>query len=106
MGRALRLDMVKYRVLGWPGWVPGIALPVPTQLPLVPTTPGTPPTVPGMATGACSGSVRQSKCGVGLKSVAQLSLRLEISGFRGITEVYNLLYAGNANDHNDIPGNE
>ena len=41
---------------------------------------------------------------VGLRSVDQLTLSPEISGFEGITEVYNLLYAGNPNDHFSIPG--
>ena len=41
---------------------------------------------------------------VGLKSVAQLSLCVLFSGSRGITEVYNVLRAGNANDHKFIPG--
>ena len=43
---------------------------------------------------------------VGLKSVAQLSLVPQISGFRGITEVYNVAVAGIPNDHKDIPGNK
>ena len=43
---------------------------------------------------------------VGLISVHRLSLDAQISGFRGITEGYNLAVAGNPNDHNLIPGNE
>ena len=41
---------------------------------------------------------------VGLKSVAQLSLTVHFSGFRGITEVYNLSIAGRINNHLHIPG--
>ena len=36
---------------------------------------------------------------VGLKSVAQLLLSAQISGFLGMTEVYNVTVAGNPNDH-------
>ena len=43
---------------------------------------------------------------VGLILVAQLTLDDHFSGFRGITEVYNLLDVGNPNDHIVIPGNE
>ena len=43
---------------------------------------------------------------VGLRSVDRLSLVGHFSGSRGITEVYNLLIAGIANDHKLIPGNE
>ena len=80
----------------------GIALP---QTHPVPTTPGTPPPYHVCRHGSRAG-VRRSKCGVGLKSVAQLTLRSYFSGFQGITEVYNLVYAGNANDHFVIPGNK
>ena len=43
---------------------------------------------------------------VGLISVHQLTLSVHFSGFGGMTEVYNLAVAGNANDHNLIPGIE
>ena len=43
---------------------------------------------------------------VGLISVAQLSLSVHFSGFRTITEVYNLVDTGNPNDHKGIPGNK
>ena len=43
---------------------------------------------------------------VGLKSVRQLSLGDQISGFLGITEVYNLRNVGIINNHFVIPGNE
>ena len=46
------------------------------------------------------------KDAVGLKSVDQLSLDARISGFRGITEGYNLVTVGNPNDHLVIPGTE
>ena len=41
---------------------------------------------------------------VGLISVDQLTLGTEISGFHGMTEVYNLLKIGRINDHSLIPG--
>ena len=33
VGRALALELTKYGVLGWLGWVPGIALPDPPVIP-------------------------------------------------------------------------
>ena len=41
---------------------------------------------------------------VGLRSVEQLSLSAQISGSKGITEVYNLATAGIPDDHKCIPG--
>ena len=91
---------MQYGGLGLAGWVPGIAHPAshPSPLPRVhpPTrwspyyTPGMPHTVVNMA--------------VGLISVAQLTLDAEISGFLGITEVYNLVRIDRINDHFLIPG--
>ena len=46
------------------------------------------------------------ECGVGLKSVDQLTLDARISDIEGITEVYNLRVAGIPNDHKSIAGNE
>ena len=43
---------------------------------------------------------------VGLKSVAQLSLDDQISGFRVMTEVYNLIRIGRINNHKVIPGTD
>ena len=43
---------------------------------------------------------------VGLKSVAQLTLDAVISGFQGMTEVYNLVNVGRINNHYDISGND
>ena len=43
---------------------------------------------------------------VGLRSVEQLTLSPQISGFRGITEVYNLLITGRINNHFFIPGTD
>ena len=43
---------------------------------------------------------------VGLISVGQLSLSAQIWGFRGMTEVYNLVIAGNPNDHLSILGTD
>ena len=72
----------------WDGcWVgTGIAPLPPTP---VRTTPGTPspyPAGPDVDARVYSGA----KYGRGLKSVAQLTLSTQISGFPGITEVYNL----------------
>ena len=46
-----------------------------------------------------TGAAALSNMVVGLKSVARLSLSAEISGSRGITEVYNLIRIDNPNDH-------
>ena len=43
---------------------------------------------------------------VGLKSVAQLTLGSQISGFGGMTEVYNLVRIDRNNNHLFIPGND
>ena len=43
---------------------------------------------------------------VGLRSVDQLSLSTQISGIRGMTEVYNLVYVGRIINHLLIPGNK
>ena len=43
---------------------------------------------------------------VGLRSVGQLSLGTHISGFEGMTEVYNLVYVGRIINHFTIPGNK
>ena len=43
---------------------------------------------------------------VGLISVGQLSLSAEISGFSGMTEVYNLVEIDRSSNHSFIPGNE
>ena len=43
---------------------------------------------------------------VGLISVAQLTLDGQISGFGGMTEVYNLIKIGRIINHLFIPGNE
>ena len=104
MGRALWLKVVYIGTLGqcWVGT--GIALPGTHPVPTRPHHPGyTLPTGPGMLR-AVQWQSQRAKVAVGLKSVAQLSLYARISGFLGITEVYNLLIAGNANDHNVIPG--
>ena len=63
------------------------------------------PPGPGMLR-AVHGAVRLSKCVVGLRSVAQLTLSALFSGFRTITEVYNLAVAGIFNNHYSIPGNK
>ena len=43
---------------------------------------------------------------VGLKSVVQLTLSVQISGFGTMTEVYNLVRIGRINNHFFIAGNE
>ena len=102
VGRASNLKYVKYG--SWVGaWVgTGIAL-QPTHP--IPTTPGTPSPYPYMPYVALLLAARLKEA-VGLKSVDQLSLGTHFSGFRGMTEVYNLSIAGNPNDHFYIPGNE
>ena len=73
----------------------GIALPGTTSS----HTPGTPsPTHP------CYMAPPRTRHGVlymvvGLISVDQLSLGLQISGFQGMTEVYNLIKVGRINNH-------
>ena len=49
---------------------------------------------------------RGVKLVVGLKSVAQLSLSIQISGSRGMTEVYNVEITGRINNHLYIVGND
>ena len=103
MGRALTSEYVKYWVLGWvlAGYRYSPPDP-PTGIP----TPGTPPPTPACPVPVLSAHRGQLQCAVGLRSVDQLSLCAEISGFRGITEVYNLRIAGIINNHLHIPGNE
>ena len=82
--------------------VPGIA---PSRPTLIPTTPGTPSPASSTAT-RVHGDSRGLEDAVGLKSVAQLSLGTHFSGFKGMTEVYNLVELEDPNDHNVIPGNK
>ena len=102
VGRPLRLEYTKYGVLeGW--WV------VPRYSPPGPPTqhhPGYTPPHHGHHTTAARGQSRGVKVVVGLKSVAQLSLSAQISGFRGITEVYNLVGIDRINNHLSITGND
>ena len=99
MGRALRLDYAKY---GHPGTSLVGYRYSPSQYPPgthpVCTTPGTPPlTVTAVhVLGMLS---REVKLVVGLISVDQLSLSVLISGFRTMTEVYNLRNIGRINNH-------
>ena len=82
--------MTKYgsREVSW--WGTDIAPPGPPQVPY----PGyTPPPTPGArytVYSAPAGSAGQTNMAVGLKSVGQLTLYDQISGFKGMTEVYNL----------------
>ena len=98
--------MLNMGVLGGYWVVPGIVpLPVPTR----PTTPGTP--LPAADVQTCMsarrhGHVPDSNMVVGLISVAQLSLVTRISGFRGMTEVYNLSKIDRIINHFSIPGNK
>ena len=78
-----------------PGVGTGIA-PPPTHPATLPRV-HPPPTRPGVT--VMAGSVQRPEGAVGLKSVDQLTLSAEISGSRGITEVYNLRIAGITNDH-------
>ena len=87
MGRLLSQIYVKYGSLGWSGVGTGIAPSQPT--PVYPHPGYTPPphrTVTGLL-----GLAVPVQCAVGLISVDQLSLSVQISGFRGITEVYNVV---------------
>ena len=43
---------------------------------------------------------------VGLISVVQLSLYVQISGFQGMTETYNLIRIGRINNHYVIRGTD
>ena len=81
-----------------------------TGIALLPTHPATHPgyTPPrtmlhATATGTAAAGVNMV---VGLISVAQLPLDAQISGFLGMTEVYNLLRIGRINNHLLIPGNK
>ena len=88
----------------WDGaWgVPGIA---PSRHPS-PPHPGYTSPYPHSALATGAPRTRGTKEAVGLKSVGQLSLSAQISRFRGITEVYNLVKVRDPNDHKCIPGNE
>ena len=92
-----------------PGWVPVLALPGTHPATHRPHYPGYTPPLPRRVprvrcTWDCS--ARGLNSAVGLKSVAQLTLSVLFSGFRGMTEVYNLVTVDNPNDHFVIPGNE
>ena len=78
--------------------------PPPSHPPSHPT-PGTPPHCRRRSEHCCT-MPRGLNLVVGLISVAQLSLDVQFSDFRGITEGYNLVEVGNPNGHNDIPGNK
>ena len=75
-------------------------LPVPTRPPLPRVHPS--PHYPSTPVPTCRSLLAEGP--VGLKSVAQLTLSVQFSGSGTITEVYNLLSAGNPNDHFTIPG--
>ena len=94
--------MTNYGVLGGSGLGTGIAplRPTPAR-----TTPGTPP-LPVLTREWPGQPYTRYNIAVGLKSVAQLTLGTHFSGFQGITEGYNLVYTGNADDHKSIPGNK
>ena len=94
--------MVKYGYWDGLGMVPGIALPVPTRSSL----PRVHPSPTGYSHDRACGAAARVEEVVGLRSVAQLTLGVHFSGFRGITEGYNLDIAENPNDHNCIPGNK
>ena len=77
----------------------GIAPQAPTQLP----PPRVHPHQPQYTPAAQRGQSARLNSAVGLRTVDQLSLSVHFSGSKGITEVYNLVLAGNPNDHNVIP---
>ena len=102
MGRTIPQPGPQYDELWRSGLGTGIA---PLRTHPAPTHPGTPPLPLPAATVAYSVYSGQ-ECGVGLKSVAQLTLDTQISDIRTITEVYNLANAGIPNDHLFIAGND
>ena len=61
---------------------------------------------PAARPACCTRTAARLKQAVGLKSVDQLTLSTKISGFRGMTEVYNLRVAGNPNNHFLITGTD
>ena len=100
VGRAISW---KYTNIGTLGWVLGgyrYSPPSPTHP--YPYPGYTPP--PLQCHHLLHGCYRQEEYGRGLKSVQQLTLGVHFSGFQGITEGYNLVKAGNADDHKLIPG--
>ena len=103
VGRAYLRNILKYG--SWDGAGPGYRY-APSQPPPVPPTPGTPSPYPTPSTHPSWPSSTLYNMAVGLKSVAQLTSRALFSGFQGITEVYNVVDAGNADDHFPIPGTE
>ena len=98
--------MMKYGYREGPRVVPGIA---PSRDPPIPY-PGYTPPRPHRHTSllhrVLTAASARLNIAVGLRSVDQLSLSTQISGFRGMTEVYNLAKAGNPNDHYVIAGND
>ena len=92
--------MYKYGSWDGPGLGTGIALPG--------THPHPPPRVhppaPTATTQVFTGTYRGLKLVVGLISVEQLTLSARISGFQGITEVYNLVRIHRISNHSFIPG--
>ena len=80
--------------------------PPPTHpAPVVPT-PGTPPRWSRCPTLGTHGPAPRLKYAMGLKSVGQLTLSVQISHIEGMTEVYNLVRIDIPDDHNLIAGNE
>ena len=55
---------------------------------------------------SCMGTVPRLNMAVGLKTVVQLTLGAQISRFKGITEVYNLVRIDRTINHFVIPGND
>ena len=86
--------------------VPGIALPGTHPATHTPGTPPLPIPAVSMTSVLPRGRCRRLNSAVGLKSVEQLSLWVQISGFEGITEVYNLVGIGRNNNHFRIPGTD
>ena len=106
MGRALRLDIAKYG--SWDGWAWGTGIALPGTHPartLIPHPGYTPPATPVPAAPA-DVHVPDLNTAVGLISVDQLSLSGRISGFQGMTEVYNLSDIGRINNHSLICQNK
>ena len=106
MGRPYILKYTKYGTLGQ-YWV-GTRYSTPPAHPAIPH-PGYTPAAADVQTRMSAlphVHVRGVNMVVGLYSVEQLTLGAQISGFKGITEVYNLIRIDRIINHFSIPGTD
>ena len=90
---------------GRAGWVvPGIALPATQPVPIPRVHPSPARRYPVLMLAVTAGTGPWLNSAVGLISVAQLSLYTRISGFQGMTDLYNLVRIGRINNHYAIRG--